>query len=243
MQAFHAIACLGTAGHEISEQRDFTEIIMRCIKQHSDNIELVSGALHAVGALAGTGKRHILRFLTSSCSLSTGITAFHQHKDSLVTTILQSMRHFQNRPTFQITACFALAHIFFNFTIRDEIITELRGIEGILSAMRIYPDNESLQTTAIFALGAIVMKHECHRLVVLKEIGIQLILRAMTANFKQEDASKKSSRSGKYTYERNLADSVKPFCRFNRVSAWRGAEFPPDCTRTRSVRIFRMNGY
>ena len=60
---------------------------------------------------------------------------------------------------FQITACFALAHLFFNFTIKEEVVTENRGVQMILRAMKVYKNNESLQTTAIFALGSIVMKN------------------------------------------------------------------------------------
>jgi hypothetical protein len=67
-------------------------------------------------------------------------------------------RYFSN-VMFQITSCFALAHIFFNFTIPDNIVTEKKGVEIILKGMKQYSDNESLQTTAIFALGSIVMKN------------------------------------------------------------------------------------
>ena len=67
-------------------------------------------------------------------------------------------RYFSN-VMFQITSCFALAHLFFNFTIPDTIVSENQGVQTILKAMKRYSDNESLQTTAIFALGSIVMKN------------------------------------------------------------------------------------
>jgi hypothetical protein len=69
------------------------------------------------------------------------------------------MKQFKKNGMFQITACFALAHLFFNFSIQDETVIENQGVETILDAMRHFPDNESLQTTAIFALGAVVMKN------------------------------------------------------------------------------------
>ena len=93
---------------------------------------------------------------------------------------------------FQITSCFALAHLFFNFSVAEEVVSQNRGIERILIGMKRYPNNESLQTTAIFALGSIVMKNgilfnelikDVHRFAVLKADGIPLILKAMKTNF------------------------------------------------------------
>ena len=55
IQAFHAMACLGTAGRESMDQQDFTEIIVNSLEAHEDNVELVSAALHAIGALANSG--------------------------------------------------------------------------------------------------------------------------------------------------------------------------------------------
>ena len=56
IQAFHAIACLGTAGKDNSEHEHFLEITMRCLKSYDDDVDLVSAALHAVGALAGSSE-------------------------------------------------------------------------------------------------------------------------------------------------------------------------------------------
>lgn len=57
IQAFHAMACLGTIGRESIDQIDFTHLIIKSLENHQHNVELVSAALHAVGALANTGKK------------------------------------------------------------------------------------------------------------------------------------------------------------------------------------------
>ena len=69
------------------------------------------------------------------------------------------MEKYFSNVMFQITSCFALAHLFFNFSISDKIVCEKNGVQMILNGMKKYSDNESLQTTAIFALGSIVMKN------------------------------------------------------------------------------------
>lgn len=56
IQAFHAMACLGTIGRESIDQFDFTQLIIKSLENHQNNVELVSAALHAVGALANSGK-------------------------------------------------------------------------------------------------------------------------------------------------------------------------------------------
>ncbi len=55
IQAFHAMACLGTIGREQFDQAEFTQLIIKSLEKHRNNVELVSAALHAVGALANSG--------------------------------------------------------------------------------------------------------------------------------------------------------------------------------------------
>ena len=55
IQAFHAMACLGSIGRETMDQTEFTQIIINSLEKHTNNVELVSAALHAVGALANSG--------------------------------------------------------------------------------------------------------------------------------------------------------------------------------------------
>lgn len=85
--------------------------------------------------------------------------SLNQFKDHLVVIIFASMEKYFSNVMFQITSCFALAHLFFNFSISDLLVSENNGVQIILRGMKKYTDNESLQTTAIFALGSIVMKN------------------------------------------------------------------------------------
>ena len=132
------------------------------------------------------------------------------------------MKKYESNVLFQITACFALAHLFFNFAIKDEIVEKSNGIKIILNVMKRNPLNESLQTTAIFALGSIVMKNgnpfllkcnshtheiECHRIAAYKENGIKLIINAMRTNFYQNQQRESNSSSSSTDSETKNAQS------------------------------------
>eukprot|EP00842_Homolaphlyctis_polyrhiza_P006449 jgi/Hompol1/6805/HPOL_002291-RA len=104
--------------------------------------------------------------------------AIVKNKEKLIEMIFNSMASFELNPMFQITACFALAHIFFNYT-----FDAYRGLKCLVAVIRKYPMHESLQTTALFALGSIVMKSERYRDYVLEFDGIRLIMDAMKRDF------------------------------------------------------------
>lgn len=157
IQALHAIASLGKYGKLIIDRENFFGVVLRCLKNNIEDVDLVSGmsclivaAWHSVGTLANSGVKIV------------------QYKSELIALIFESMRRFQSNCTFLITACFALAHAFFNhriFLIRvgdsntdDSDVANQGGIECILDILRQYPNQESLQTTALFALGSIVTR-------------------------------------------------------------------------------------
>lgn len=96
IQAFHALASLGKLGKDILSQENFINVAIRCMNIHSEDVDLVSAAWHALGTLANSG------------------FPFVDHKTYLIGLIFDSMRKFKSSHTFQITACFALAHVFFN---------------------------------------------------------------------------------------------------------------------------------
>jgi hypothetical protein len=96
VQAFHAISGLGKVGKQILEREKFIELSLKSIEKHRQSAELVSAAWHSLGALANSGLN------------------FGTYKNNLLFLIFESMKTFFTKTSFQITACFALAHIFFN---------------------------------------------------------------------------------------------------------------------------------
>jgi hypothetical protein len=101
IQAFHALASLGKSGKDILDREEFIAIAMRSVELHMKELDVVSAAWHALGSLANAGIN------------------IASHKTVLISFIFDTMRLFNTNPTFQITACFALAHVFFNHRIRE----------------------------------------------------------------------------------------------------------------------------
>jgi hypothetical protein len=170
VQAFHAMASLGKAGKDIMDRENFMGVLLRSMEIHQADVDLVSAAWHALGSLANSG-----------------VTLVH-YKVQIIGMIFTSMKRFQTNHTFQITACFALAHVFFNHReafIDDHAVSSNNGIECLLDTMKRFPNQESLQTTALFALGSIVMKSALHRDTVVNNAGIEQILQAMSTDYKR----------------------------------------------------------
>lgn len=168
IQAFHALASLGKFGKEILDREHFMHAATKCLLAHSGNLDLISAAYHSIGSLANAG-------------ISIG-----SYKFELISGIFDSMKRFKDNCVFQVTACFALAHIFFNHRDPEQddlAVAKKEGIQCILGIMKTFSDQESLQTTALFALGSIVMKSELHRNTVLESDGISIILNSMSRKY------------------------------------------------------------
>jgi hypothetical protein len=124
------------------------------------------------------------------------------------------MNLFSSNAMFQITACFALAHLFFNFNVKDDIVIKSKGIRTILGVMNTFSRNESLQTTAIFALGSIVMKNDLHRKETLEANGVNLIIKAMRAKFetapKEKETNKTDSKQDLQSHSQTSDHPVNP---------------------------------
>ncbi|KAJ2993050.1 hypothetical protein HDV02_002696 [Globomyces sp. JEL0801] len=167
IQGFHAFASLGKECVPALEREDFLKLAIKSMELHADNVDLVSAAWHALGSLSNNGL---------------SITV---NKDRLLELIFTSMKVYQNNPTFQITACFALAHMFFNNRDGDEEVSveKYQGIEFILNTMNKFKTQQSLQTTSLFALGSIVMKSDVHRKSIIKYNGIDTILHSMMRKY------------------------------------------------------------
>ncbi|KAI8916151.1 hypothetical protein EDD86DRAFT_244094 [Gorgonomyces haynaldii] len=112
IQAFHALASLGKHAKEILDRESFVSIVVKCVTQHEDEVDLVSAAWHALGRVS-----------------------IVQHKAHLIGMLFASMRRFNKNHKFQITACFALAHVFFNHPSHRESVLKYDGIPLIISAM------------------------------------------------------------------------------------------------------------
>jgi hypothetical protein len=172
IQAFHAISGIGKPSRTVLEREDFIELAVKTFQKHKESVELVSAGWHALGSLAN----------------SSGLSLMNK-KDTLLNLLFASMRRFGDNPTFQITACFALSHMFFNNReehVDESLITKYKGVPLILQFMEKYADQESLQTTALFALGSIVMKSQHHRETVYESRGIESIIRAMKRQYSKE---------------------------------------------------------
>ena len=173
IQAFHAISSLGKIAKDIIDGENFMNTAMKCITLLFDQLDLVSAGWHSIGTLANSG------------------ISIVQHRTKIISMIFQSMKKFSLHHTFQITACFALAHVFFNnreAVIDENVVSDNQGIQNILETMTKFPNHESLQTTALFALGAIVMKSQTHRETLMNHHGIQTIMDAMARKYpKQKD--------------------------------------------------------
>ncbi|KAJ3294260.1 hypothetical protein HK104_003796 [Borealophlyctis nickersoniae] len=176
IQALHALASLGKPGRDVLDKENFMPLLMRALTVHRRDIQVVSAVLHAVGSLAVTGMPMIA------------------YKDKIISMIFTAMHDFKNAYTFQITACFALAHLSFMHITDETVITTQDGLGLILNAMRRFPEVESLQTTALFALGSIVMSNDKHRQAVLKRNGIPLIIGAMRRRYAPTSAKATCSR-------------------------------------------------
>lgn len=96
IQAFHALAGLAKHGKIILKRIKFINLAVKILEFHRESVDIVSAGWHCLGSMANNG----VDFLSS--------------KNKLLTLILESMRKFKRNHGFQITACFALAHLFFN---------------------------------------------------------------------------------------------------------------------------------
>ncbi|KAI8900240.1 armadillo-type protein [Globomyces pollinis-pini] len=186
IQGFHAFASLGKECVPALEREDFLKLAIKSMELHADNVDLVSAAWHALGSLSNNGL---------------SITV---NKDRLLELIFTSMKVYQNNPTFQITACFALAHMFFNNRDGDEEVSveKYQGIEFILNTMNKFKTQQSLQTTSLFALGSIVMKSDVHRKSIIKYNGIDTILHSMMRKYTTDVSADEKSTPEPVLYSR-----------------------------------------
>ena len=169
VQAFHALSGLGKLVVLILERENFVELALKSLQRHKNIPELVSAGWHTLGSLANSGFN------------------LGQERDLILPMILDTIKQYSDNSSFLITACFGLAHIFFNNReqhIDDEVVKKYHGVELLLDVMRNHPSNQSLQTTAIFALGSMVSKSATNRKTVLKNNGVQLIIRRMKQSAK-----------------------------------------------------------
>jgi hypothetical protein len=172
IQAFHAISGIGKPSRLVLEREEFLDLAIKTFQTNKESVELISAGWHALGSLAN----------------SSGLSLMNK-KDILLNLLFASMRRFEDNPTFQITACFALSHMFFNNReehVDENLITKYKGVSLILRFMEKYSDQESLQTTALFALGSIVMKSNQHRETLYECKGIESIIRAMKRQYSKD---------------------------------------------------------
>ncbi|KAJ3025381.1 UNVERIFIED_CONTAM: hypothetical protein HDU68_007208 [Siphonaria sp. JEL0065] len=108
-----------------------------------------------------------------------GMFAFSQLKVSIVvvTLILAAMNKFREIVKFQITACFALAHI--SIALGGETAMDTKLIDQILKVVEMYPHHRNVLTTAVFALGSFSLHSETNRLHILNKHGIEAIIKCM----------------------------------------------------------------
>ncbi|KAJ3276087.1 hypothetical protein HDV01_006257 [Terramyces sp. JEL0728] len=173
IQAFHAFSSLGKTCLHILDREDFLGLSIKSLTNHHQNVDLASACWHALGSLANSGMN---------------ITSY---KNELLSLIFSVMKKFSDHPSFQITACFALAHMFFanREQVDEGIVSKQNGVELILNLMKKFPEQESLQTTALFAIGSIVMKSSVHRQTVFSNDGLQLIINAMRRAYSKGENS------------------------------------------------------
>ena len=134
---------MGKVDIQILDREQFISFLVESLQRRFNDVEFLSAVWHSLGSLANAGIK------------------LHNHKLEILKGIFSSMKRFHKNQSFQITACFALAHVFFNHrdaTVDDSAVPDFKGIECILDTMKRFSDHESLQTTALFALGSIVMK-------------------------------------------------------------------------------------
>jgi hypothetical protein len=99
VQAFHALAGLAKHGKEFMGTEDFADLSYNILSTHQKSVEIVSAGWHCLGSMANSGVN------------------FGDSKNKFLKMILESMRLFKINHAFQVTACFALAHLFFNNSI------------------------------------------------------------------------------------------------------------------------------
>ena len=188
IQAFHALAGLGKAGKEIMDRENVMIVSLKCAEMNLQDPELLSAAWHAIGALANSG---VL------------VTKFQ----ALVKLIFHSMKVNKLNHQFHVTACYAIAHLFFNSKTsvdsNENLIAEIKGIELILDSMRTFPGIEPVQTTSLFALGSIVMRNGIKILtlalnqdILFRNGGIELILSTMRNDYLGNDLKASSNGFG-----------------------------------------------
>lgn len=95
IQAFHSFASLGKNCKDVLDKEEFTKMLLKTFENHGSHAELMSAACSALGSLAFAG------------------VIFNAYKDSIITMVFKCMKEFKSNQGFQITACFALAHLSF----------------------------------------------------------------------------------------------------------------------------------
>ncbi|KAJ3069618.1 hypothetical protein HDU98_007312 [Podochytrium sp. JEL0797] len=176
------------------------ERIRDAMMMHVDVEDLQVQGLNALAALVKIVKRQLTASLISSyidcihksfekwkestsvCAAACnciGMFAFVQLKMTrpVEHLILAAMQRFKECPKFQITACFALAHL--TIAKGAESKMDLKAIESILAVMDAYPHHRNVLTTSVFALGSFALHSDANRAHILARNGIQSIIKVI----------------------------------------------------------------
>ncbi|KAI9142136.1 armadillo-type protein [Paraphysoderma sedebokerense] len=150
-----------------TDMNDLLKCIFTAMKLHKLEAEVVIATCNTLGSLS----------LSAQSSI-------RLQEMEIVTMIFEGMKRFRLNDNYQVSACFALAHLFFSNALPLHLATP--GIELILRAMKQFPFHESLQTTASFLLGT-VTSLEKNRHELFKHDGVPLILAAMGRVYPNEE--------------------------------------------------------
>ncbi|KAJ3291574.1 hypothetical protein HDU79_002303 [Rhizoclosmatium sp. JEL0117] len=198
--------CDSTAGMIV--QRGGCALIRDAMMLHVDVEDLQVQGLHALSALVKSAKRHLNTNLAASYTECI-VQAFTRWKDSMSvcsaasncvgmfsfvqlkltrpmeSIILDAMKRFHDVEKFQITACFALAHL--KAVLGSETRLEIDIIDQILKVIENFPYHRNILTTALFALGSYAAQSEPNSLHIMSKKGISSVIRSMVqTNFKGE---------------------------------------------------------
>ncbi|KAI9346930.1 hypothetical protein BDR26DRAFT_855382 [Obelidium mucronatum] len=169
VQGLNALAALIKTAQRLFDANttsNYTLCIGKVLKLWKDSVQVSSAACNCIGMFSFVGVK---------------VDSY------IVTLIVEAMEKFHYIVKFQITACFALAHI--SITHSKETKQDKLLIEKILSVMERFPRQRNVLTTAVFGLGSFSLHSDANRLHIMSKNGIQLIIRCMLEKQFEEEAN------------------------------------------------------
>ncbi|KAJ3095425.1 hypothetical protein HK100_005835 [Physocladia obscura] len=181
------------------------ELLRDAMTRHTESEDLQVQALNALAGLARSAKRvlpettmrmHVAGVLavldawTVRASMATcaaacnalGVFSFAGVRVPCVATaegsVLRAMQKFRACAKFQVTACFALAHLCIcvnegGGTLGVELVDE------VLAIMSSFPRHKNVLTTAAFALGSFALQSDTNRTHIMTKKGIDIVVKSM----------------------------------------------------------------